>query len=677
MTDESLVVRNDAATCTAAGLVQAGVVHGGLHLHPPAEPRGSPEPRTSGTDAGRSTDELARRVEAQWRAAAAERGLVDRPLKVYWRWSDSGISGPPEDAVGDPGHVRFAPLPGLPRVGSARLARGEVGDLFGVYGGLDSGRIVLVGDAGSGKSGAMIRLLLDAVAHRAGLGDPAVRARVPVPVLLTAFDWVPDREGFVEWVTRRLEVEHRFLKTARGSMSSARALVDEGLVSVLLDGVDEMAPAARGRVLREVSRQARCRVVLSSRSRELAQAVTGGHLRGAAALELIPIEPVRAADHLALRVVHPVPAAWRTLIDRLRGGRDPALAGALDTPLMLGLLLDTYLPHDAVDELCDRERFPTGQTVEDHLLARVLPTAYDTHPGAPRPAYTLAQAERWLGFLAGQMNREDTRDLAWWRIGRWKPAWPRIAVSGVLVGLADGLACGFLFGRVVGLAVGLGVALLIFATGRLGADKYNRYPPQYHGLRWNRQSPRVALTFGLHFGPAGTLGFAAGVGATGGLCFWLALDSPVGGVVGGLIWVLMAAVAAVLTDALGTAHPTDGLLTPLNSWRGNSRMVVASGLAVGLANGVLCGGLSELLLRQNGFSLGVATAVTFGVPFAIRAGSPYAWSTMLTAAQLRRAGEGPRHTVRFLEDARARGVLRTAGPIYQFRHARLQDLLAG
>jgi hypothetical protein len=32
--------------------------------------------------------------------------------------------------------------------------------------------------------------------------------------------------------------------------------------------------------------------------------------------------------------------------------------------------------------------------------------------------------------------------------------------------------------------------------------------------------------------------------------------------------------------------------------------------------------------------------------------------------------------MRFLEDARERGVLRTVGPVYQFRHARLQDLLA-
>jgi hypothetical protein len=37
----------------------------------------------------------------------------------------------------------------------------------------------------------------------------------------------------------------------------------------------------------------------------------------------------------------------------------------------------------------------------------------------------------------------------------------------------------------------------------------------------------------------------------------------------------------------------------------------------------------------------------------------------------------PRDGIRFLEDARERSVLRTVGSVYQFRHARLQDQLAG
>jgi hypothetical protein len=37
----------------------------------------------------------------------------------------------------------------------------------------------------------------------------------------------------------------------------------------------------------------------------------------------------------------------------------------------------------------------------------------------------------------------------------------------------------------------------------------------------------------------------------------------------------------------------------------------------------------------------------------------------------------PARLLHFLEDARQRDALRTVGPVYQFRHARLQDRLAG
>ena len=52
------------------------------------------------------------------------------------------------------------------------------------------------------------------------------------------------------------------------------------------------------------------------------------------------------------------------------------------------------------------------------------------------------------------------------------------------------------------------------------------------------------------------------------------------------------------------------------------------------------------------------------------------WSASLTFAQLAVRWETPMRLLRFLEDARDRNVLRTVGPVYQFRHARLQDRLA-
>jgi hypothetical protein len=52
------------------------------------------------------------------------------------------------------------------------------------------------------------------------------------------------------------------------------------------------------------------------------------------------------------------------------------------------------------------------------------------------------------------------------------------------------------------------------------------------------------------------------------------------------------------------------------------------------------------------------------------------WSVTLASAQLWRRGQAPANLLRFLDDARKRQILRTVGPVYQFRHARLQDRLA-
>src|SRR4029078_1146378 len=56
---------------------------------------------------------------------------------------------------------------------------------------------------------------------------------------------------------------------------------------------------------------------------------------------------------------------------------------------------------------------------------------------------------------------------------------------------------------------------------------------------------------------------------------------------------------------------------------------------------------------------------------------PESWMATLASAQLAVTGRlrTPVGLMDFLEDARERNVLRTVGPVYQFRHARLQELL--
>jgi hypothetical protein len=152
--------------------------------------------RPDGRSAARSVDVLARRlaqaVDMEWRREAHERRLLPDPIPIRWSLSNLAVAGPVAAAVGAPQErPAFAPLPGQARISEADLrAGGRRRELHQLYAGLASGRIVVIGAPGAGKSGAAILLLLDALAHRDELSVPQ-RSRVPVPVLFTAHGWDP------------------------------------------------------------------------------------------------------------------------------------------------------------------------------------------------------------------------------------------------------------------------------------------------------------------------------------------------------------------------------------------------------------------------------------------------------------------------------------------------------
>jgi hypothetical protein len=114
--------------------------------------------------------------------------------------------------------------------------------------------------------------------------------------------------------------------------------------------------------------------------------------------------------------------------------------------------------------------------------------------------------------------------------------------------------------------------------------------------------------------------------------------------------------------------------------RAHARSVgLAFGLMLGLTSGILVGVRTA---AGHGFLAGLVMgpAVGIGVGFAAALAAWVAvsetWRARLVFLQLRRRGVAPRDVMRFLEDAHKREVLRTAGPVYQFRHARLQDQLS-
>ena len=668
---------------------------------------------------------LAGTVQDQWTRAAADRGLLEpEPIPVVWRKPSRPIAGPVSAAVGS---KRFPPLPGLSAVGQQRLRAGQIGDLHAVYGGLGSGRLVIVGDPGAGKSGAAVLLILAALKHRNEVpGDD--RPRVPVPVMFTLHGWDPNRQRIHDWIATKLQQTYPLLASKSGA-GQAAALLSEGKVSVFLDGLDEIPGELRPDALRALSQQATFRLIILARTDEMAEAVSHGLLEGAAALELQDIDAVTAAGYLTRVQLDPAPRGWRELTGRLRRTPDSSIAQALNSPLTLTLVRDTYRSGDDIRELLDfcddADRRVSPEDIVGHLLDRVLPAAYAQRPGHPPPRYDLHTAQHALHCLATRMNRDGTRDLLWWRLHEWAPGTVRIIATGLVFGLLTGLAVGLGAGLLAGLWAGLFVGVMFGLPVRFHGE------PQYVApVRWRRLfcPPLLwyVLTTGLLAGLAAGLAVGLAAGPTVGLVLGLGVGL-VFGLAGGVTGALRGAFSRPGADVAKSLGP----LSPLTSWRSQRAAGLMVGLTYGLAAGLALGLAAGL---PAGLATGLAGGLTFGLAFGLAVEPPAGltvgllaglavgcaagfvlglgsrpasalavrlavgvagglidggiigsvgglmytstWSASLTFAQLAARWHTPVRLMRFLEDARERNVLRTVGPVYQFRHGRLQDRLA-
>jgi hypothetical protein len=320
-----------------------------------------------------AADLLAGAVEDQWTGEASDRGLLQPgPIPVRWATPSQPYAGPVSAAAGS---RRFPRLPHMAAVGPGQLREGQISDLHAVYSGLGSGRLVIVGAPGSGKTGAAVLLVLDALEYRRQLTEDEDRHRVPVPVMFTLDGWDPNTQGVKDWLAERLNQTYPQFVAKR----AAAKLVKAGKLAVILDGLDEIPGKLRPVALRALNDQADFRIVVLARSSEMLAAAHQDFLLGAAALELQDIDASDAADYLTNVQVDPAPPAWRELTDRLRSVPDSPIAKALSRPLGLTLVRDTYRSRDELRELldfCDApDRDVSREDIEDHLLDRVLPAA--------------------------------------------------------------------------------------------------------------------------------------------------------------------------------------------------------------------------------------------------------------------------------------------------------------
>ena len=135
----------------------------------------------------------------------------------------------------DPG--RSANLTFYPDVvyGSAS-ARGDLEGVARFFEEETTGRVVILGSPGAGKTVLALTLICQLAQTRQGL-DQAARQQTPVPVRFDLAGW-DTTKSLNEWLVTALTSRYSNLTPAQ-----AKQLLDQHLVLPVLDGLDEMDPA--------------------------------------------------------------------------------------------------------------------------------------------------------------------------------------------------------------------------------------------------------------------------------------------------------------------------------------------------------------------------------------------------------------------------------------------------
>lgn len=690
----------------------------GPSIPPPSPASVAPAVGSALADAA---EELAREARRRWQQEEQQRRVHDPfPLPVRWKPAPAWLTDHSENIQRLPPGAASRPLD----------LGGDLRSVAEVYRRIPSGRLVVLGRAGSGKSILTIRLVLDL------LESPTFSGRVPV--VFSIGSWDATTIALRDWLIDRLlrDYPHLARRTSSGPTLAA-ALVDADLVLPVLDGFDEMAEGLRREAL-EALNATSLPLVLTSRCGEYAEAVREARapLVWAAGIELTDLTLDDLMAYLP-RTARPAAhsdddggdtARWALVLEELRSQKDQAsmnLAGVLSTPLMVTLVRTMYseAPDSDPAELLDTARFPTENSLEAHLLAGFVHTVYRPRVpergvgGSPRRQrnWKPEHARRWLGYLAHHMDRLDRQDLAWWQISESTRRSTRITtvvltsalcitgfnwIVGLLIApitLGQVLVQGAMMGPAGGLAFGSVYGVMAAFGGGVFAPTHVRL--RLHG-RSNGIGRRPVRAFTSRFAAVLVGGFVMGIGCACAFALERALyyGRPLGepgmiestlinmlvlglifGSAAGLVFGLTAALEAPL-DASSAATPAS-LLSSNRATVHRQVLVIVPLLTLAIALG---GRLVVDLLRgllgpmnwnlSDGLLIGAVGGLGGAFSYALCFTAWGQW-LILSRVVLPLTGKLPWSAGAFLDDAYRRGVLRQTGAVYQFRHVRLQHHL--
>jgi hypothetical protein len=543
-----------------------------------------------------------------------------------------------------------------------------------------TGRLVVLGEPGSGKTMLMVRLVLDLLTRRASGGR--------VPFLASVASWNPAEQDLRGWLAAQLIIDHPALAdppVGTTEPTRAAALLARGLIVPVLDGLDEIPESVRGSAISRINDALRPgeHLVVTCRTQQYRNAVrrdagTEATLRAASAVQLRPLDADAVRAYLLEDATSPVTKArWEPVVKLL--GTETPVGQALSTPLMVGLARAIYNPRpgELAGSLRDPEELcsPTltdRAAVESLLFDAFIPAAYrDVSAGR----WKARDAERWLVFLARYLEYMIiSPDLAWWQLPQAARGFSR--VTGVMMGMITGIGVGAIFGAANATGA-LGGAMGTIVTGVVAGTTIAAYviigsarrkPEPVRGMHWRGPS-RLTVWVGVGVGVTGGAGIGIWAGARDGVG---TLNAAVGGAIAGTaIGIIVMAVGWLMRQNVA---PLDlsSVASPQAALAADRRTGIAVGALVAVVLAAMAGAAGNLAISGPiaGVLVGVGTWVISS--FSIAAWPSYAMTAMWLALRHRL----PWSLIDFLVDGHRRGVLRQAGAVYQFRHIELQHRLA-
>nr|WP_042179231.1 hypothetical protein [Kibdelosporangium sp. MJ126-NF4]CEL13705.1 transcriptional regulator, XRE family [Kibdelosporangium sp. MJ126-NF4]CTQ99391.1 transcriptional regulator, XRE family [Kibdelosporangium sp. MJ126-NF4] len=285
------------------------------------------------------------------------------------------------------------------------------------------------------------------------------------------------------------------------------------------------------------------------------------------------------------------------------------------------------LPYPDPTPMLDSDRFPDSRSVQVHLLDEYIPVVAARRrpvakvvgskvvgPRRPRKPLDPTRAEHWLGYLANRMEAShDARGFAWWELARTRPSWNDPRFR--------------LIPAVLVITGVFGVWLKVVVLGPT--------------------DPSFTIALGLSI---------------------LMVGLPVGTLAD-----LRFGIVARSTHTLNTSVASP----PFESWRAD-RALQLTRVAVGAAGLGVLPGLAVIAVADPLWgSVFLVAGALLGGWYGVVGGTHHAWDAYVRAIRrLAKDGHLPRDLMYFLDDCHRLGILRTVGPVYQFRHAALQDRLA-